>query len=197
MKIVSGRDGGVLLKLDLPMERAFQLAWSGDGKRLAAATTTGHVVIWDSIRGHEVFSADERRDELAWGYRDRAAISSGETRRHALRQFLHFAPDTLGFWEARGKAYAQLGEFNRAYDEFSKGVEPDATLAFSASLCRIMCLLEAGRLDHYREDVRRQIELFKDSPVPSNRTHVAWCCVLAPNDLIRFRPGRGDGEIRD
>jgi tetratricopeptide (TPR) repeat protein len=97
---------------------------------------------------------------------------------------LHYTPDTLDFWEARGRACAQLGEFDRAYAEFSKGVEPDEQYAFKAAHDRAYALLGAGHHDRYREACTQLVDQFRDSPVPSNQGRVAWLCALTPNSHV-------------
>jgi WD40 repeat protein/serine/threonine protein kinase len=184
VKLATSDGGNLLLTFSAGSEEINKLSWSNNGQRLAAATNDGGIRIWNAGPAFEITADGPRRGELAWAYLDRAARSTAETKRAAILEFLHLAPDTLGFWESRGTAYARLGEFDRAFDEFSKGVEPDLKHAFSASKTRPLCLLGAGRLERYREVCAQLVEVFRESPVPSNRGNIARVCALAPNHLI-------------
>jgi WD40 repeat protein len=181
VKLVTSSNGKVLLRLSLPAGRATELAWSRDGQRLAAATSGGQIHLWDSGRAHEISPDGPRRGELARAYLDRARRSSGAAAEGAYREFLRNAPDNLDFWEARGSAYAILGDFERAAEEFSKGVEPDIQYAFESARWRAYALLGAGKVERYREACARLVDAFRDNPVPSNGGSVAWLCSLTRN----------------
>jgi tetratricopeptide (TPR) repeat protein len=184
VKLVTSSDSKVLLRLSLPAGRATELEWSRDGQRLAAATSDGQIHIWDSGRAHEISPDGPRRGELASAYLDRARRSSGDADDEALREFLRYAPDTLDFWVARGSAYANLGDFERAAEEFSKGVEPDIQYAFESAHSRAYALLAAGKVERYRETCARLVDAFRDNPVPWNQGGVAWLCSLTRNEEV-------------
>ena len=186
VKVATSDEGKVLLNFSSPQGHSVQqLVWSDDGQRLAAATSESRIHIWDAGRAYEIVADDSRRSELAWAYHDRAENTSDvEMRQGAFRMFLARAPDTLGFWVFRGSAHARLGEFNKAFEEFSKCIKPDIQYAFGAAICRACALLGAGHLDQYREVCARLVDDFKDSSVPSNRGYVAWLCALAPNPHV-------------
>jgi len=186
VKVATSDEGKVLLNFSSPQGHSVQqLVWSNDGRRLAAATSDSRIHIWDAGRAYEIVADGPRRSELAWAYHDRAENSLDvEIRQGAIQKFLALAPDTLGFWEFRGTAYAQLREFNKAFEEFSKSIEPDIQYAFGAAICRACALLGAEHLDRYREVCARLVDEFKDSSVTSNRGYIAWLCALAPNPLV-------------
>ena len=77
-----------------------------------------------------------------------------------------------------------MGEFDRAFEESSKGVEPNVQYAFSAAHDRALALLGAGHHDRYREMCARLVDAFQESPGPSNRARVAWLCALTSNPLV-------------
>jgi WD40 repeat protein/serine/threonine protein kinase len=186
--LLASDDGYVLSTFSVLQEPVTQLTWSDNGQRLAGAARSGQIRVWDASRGYALAAVDgPRRGELAWAYYDRATRSSDKDFQAALRQFVSHAPDTLDFWEARGAALAQLGEFKQAFDEFSKGIEPDVQYAFEAARDRALTLLGAEEVDRYCEACAQLVEAFKNSPVPSNRGDVAWLCVLAPNRLVDSR----------
>jgi tetratricopeptide (TPR) repeat protein len=114
----------------------------------------------------------------------RAYDFSGEVGRAATREFIRLAPDNLGFWKHRGDAYAQLGDFERAASEFSKGVEPNVQHAFSSAWMHAYALLGTARLDEYRRACARLAEAFGDGPVAWSRGLIAWQCALAPDPLV-------------
>ena len=184
VKLVTSSDGKVLLRRSLPAGRATELAWSADGQRLAAATSDGQIQIWDSGRAHEISPDGSRRGELASAYLDRAGRSSGPTAEGAFREFLRYAPDTLDFWVARGSAYANLGDFERAAEEFSKGVEPDIQYAFESARSRAYALLAARKVERYRETCARLVDAFRNNLVPGNQGEVAWLCSLTRNEQV-------------
>ena len=181
LKVLAATGGAESLTFPFEKDNPKHLAWSPDGHRLAAATESGTIHVWDAGRGYEFSEDVSRRGELAVAYYQRALPSGGAVERPALQEFLRLAPDTLGFWEVRGHANANLSEYGRAAQEFAKAIGRDLQLSFRPAHHRAFALLGAGDLDAYRDVCASLVVEFRDSDVPSNRGHVAWLCALSPN----------------
>lgn len=184
VKIISGKEGKALLDFSAFDSKVVSLAWSKDGQRLAAASSAGDVHSWDASPAFEFTSGNTRRGELAWAYHDRSRRTSDEPHADCLKEFLHHAPDNLGFWRHRGYAYAELGDFERAHEEYSKAVGTELRLSFNAACSRAYTLLGNDRLDEYHQACEKIVGAFQNSPVPSNRGFVAWLTSLTPNPHV-------------
>ncbi len=190
--LITSSGGQPLLTYSLADKSGTTVAWSADGKRLAAVTKGGSAQVWDASRGFEFTADGRRRAELARAYYVQAGTHSGESMTLDLQMMLALAPDTLDFWNGRGWAFARLGAFNHAAEEFSKTISANPRYSFIVAIDQALCRLATGDLDRYRTVCASLVELVRDSPVPSNKGHVAWLCSLAPNapvnskDLIAF-----------
>ncbi|MCA9262726.1 MAG: protein kinase [Planctomycetales bacterium] len=202
VQLVSRKGQMSLLRFTLADKDGGQLAWSPDGKRLAAATHCGTIHLWDATRGYDFSAGATRSGELAWTYYDRALSLAGKARRLALMRSLAYAPDALAYWEFRGSMFAQLGEHNRAAEEFTKAIGKQLRYSVSAALDRAYCLYASHEFDQYDDACNAMVTEFSDNPVPSNRARVAELIVfLAPEhwthsqqvlELTNFRANQED-----
>jgi tetratricopeptide (TPR) repeat protein len=173
-----------LLTLDLPDGRVTQLAWSHDGQRLAAATNEGTIHTWDASRGYEYATGKDNSSRLAIDYLLLAKSQAGATRTLALRKFLETAPDERGFWVFRGNAFASLGRFEGAAQEYSKAIGANLQTSFEAGFKLAYALLGSCDMEAYREHCLKMFQAFGNSRVPSNRSYTARLCSLSPTSPI-------------
>ena len=145
MKIIERHSGGELLSLRMPQSDAALLAWSQDGRRLAAADGNGTIHIWDASRGYEFAAGGSRQGDLAWAYYQRADEAMGEERDSALRKAIELAPRTLDFRLLRGPACARLGQYDDAAKEFGAAVPNRPELGLRIALGEAYALLGARR----------------------------------------------------
>jgi WD40 repeat protein/serine/threonine protein kinase len=176
---------------------ATHVAWSPVGNRLAVATADGKVRAWDASRADDYSERGSRRGELARAYYKSRANESSVEKQARLREFLRLAPDSLDFWTLRGNVRAQLGEFDRATEEYAKAIAPGLHRSFHATLQYGYALLGAGKTDAYRSHCKNLLDTFAETPVAPIGHFVAWHCSLTPNHdlkpetLLALAPRRG------
>ncbi len=183
LKIVNRQEGRVLLQFMPFQTEVAAIAWSEDGENLAAATSQGAMATWNSAIAHQITNGG-RRGELAWAYYDRSRRAGAATFGDALREFVRFAPDDLGFWEYRGHAYAQLGQFDKAIDEFCKAVGPELRYSVQASHARALAYLASNRLDEFRTASAELVKTIEKNPVASEQALAVWLASLTSNPLV-------------
>jgi tetratricopeptide (TPR) repeat protein len=173
-----------LLTFNLPVGRVTQLAWSHDGQRLAAATNEGTIHTWDASRGYEYATGKDDSSGLAIDYLLLTGSQAGTTKTLALRKFLETAPDERGFWVFRGNAFASLGRFEEAAQEYSKAIGANLQTSIKAGHNLAYALLGSGDMEAYREHCLKMFQAFGNSRVPSSRLRTAWFCSLSPTSPI-------------
>ncbi|QEG34417.1 serine/threonine-protein kinase [Bythopirellula goksoeyrii] len=184
VKIADSEAGTVLLNFPPLSTRISSMAWSANGQELAAASARGEIQSWDARRGYELASGSTRRGELAWAYYGQSPKAASESRTDALQAFMKYAPDTLGYWRSRGEVCAELGNFKRAREEFSKAIGSDLKYSFSAARARAWAILGSGRWGDFHQTCAELVQEFQHSPIPSNQGYVSWLWAMTPNELI-------------
>ncbi len=187
VKVCATNSGEELLQFQLG-ESAKQASWSPNGKRLAVVTDRGEIHLWDATRAYEFSESGSRRGELAWTFYQASRQSADANKAARLQQVLKLAADTLGFWEVRGHAYAKLGDFESASQEFAKAIEPGLRTSFTVAEYYGYSLLGAGKPSAYRRHCEALLKAFSDTEVASTGGSVAWLCVLTEDDQLETEP---------
>jgi WD40 repeat protein/tetratricopeptide (TPR) repeat protein len=168
-----------------------RIAFSPDGKHLAANDHTHHIVVWDGEESGPDNQAARRRTaaEAAVAWHLRRAEEFTE-RRQAFAALFHIdrvlarEPDNDAALFARGRLRAVAGAWEQAQADFARlaGGPPgrhaphDPAVWFAQAQAR----LRLGDLAGYRELCGRMLERFDGSP---DLTYLHWlvrACVLAP-----------------
>ena len=200
VKVYGGIAGEDLLQFQLDGE-AHHASWSPNGKRLAAATGEGAIHVWDAARAFEFSAGGSRRGELALAYAHSLQRLGPLEKRACLQEVLRLAPDTLGYWEIRGNAQAELGDFEKASYEFSKAIEPGLDRSNRAAMDLGYALLGAEKTKAFREYCKSLLSEIADVESPATGGQLAWMCALEENDLLDTRTivrlGRADAIQND
>jgi tetratricopeptide (TPR) repeat protein len=184
LKLITASAGQPLLTFAMAERSGSHLAWSANGRRLAAISAEGAVQIWDATRGYEIAGGGKRRGELAWAYFDRAHATTGPETRLTLREALRHAPDTMDYWDLRGRIHGLLGNFDQAAEEFAKLASPDfrRNIRRAADLAR--CLMAAGNDVEYKRVCSSLVSAFGDDGIESSRQFVMDVCLASPNSSV-------------
>jgi serine/threonine protein kinase/WD40 repeat protein len=183
VKVCSAGGGEDLLRFQIGGS-AQHASWSPNGKRLAAATGDGEIHVWDATRAFEFSKEGSRRGELALAYYQSPARLDAAEEDARLRKVLELAPDALGYWELRGHASAELGDFEKASQEFSKAVSPGLERSYFAANHYGYSLLASENTEAFRGYCHSLLNAFSNVESPATAGSVAWLCSLRENNLL-------------
>jgi serine/threonine protein kinase/WD40 repeat protein len=150
VKILDANSGTDLLTFS-HVGKPHHVAWSPNGRCLAAATQLGQVQVWDATRAYAWEKNNDRRSELAKCYAVAIDSETASDREVRLKRALKLAPDTLDSWMLRGKILATLEDFAGAAAEYSKVVNLNRNRSVVADYNYCIALLGSGQYETLRE----------------------------------------------
>ncbi len=166
-----------------PFNCARSVAFRPDGRQLAVgAAGQTWVGLWDVEAPREVRVARAARAARDW-HEGAAAASEAGGRWFAaafhLSHLLAAQPEGAELYVRRGRAFAELGRWDRA------GADHTQAIALGATGARVwhaqaLLRLRDGDLVGYRMACKNALEGFGAAPSAADANRVAWTCALAP-----------------
>jgi WD40 repeat protein len=192
VRMWDARDGQEILILrgapPRPLDGGFnpQLAWSADGRLLAALNWNGTVSVWSG--SERPIAPGDRRTEargrsFAWHLIEGEAAVAGNRAEAAsfhLGLLLGREPPDSGLRRRRGRLALRLGQWKAARDDYAAwlaGGEPDSGEAW-LSCARLFLLL--GDRPAYRQLCDRMLDAFENDPRDVDVSFAGRTLGLAP-----------------
>jgi WD40 repeat protein/tetratricopeptide (TPR) repeat protein len=177
-----------------------RVAWSPDGRLLAATNWDHSVSVWDGADQASPAIRDEMRREAserlpAW-HLDNAELAWHKGRRAAAEHHLDAVrkrePLPPGWMLERGHMLARMGDWDRAATDYTQALAGDP--AYASAIWREHALLQAraGNVAACRHVAEIMLERFGRDADPSSRIYgvlasaVLPGAVKEPNDLVRM-----------
>jgi WD40 repeat protein/tRNA A-37 threonylcarbamoyl transferase component Bud32 len=163
------------------------LAFSPDGRRLASASSVLGITIWEAeapqsqpAGGHlEIL----KQRWLFWHLAE-VDVSLQQKSWFAaafhLSRLLEANPRSSLLLTKRGNAYAELGDWKRASDDFDQGRKATSGDPIVACLCSL-CSLQQGDRDSHRRICREMLGSWGQIQNPDVLFHILRCAVVVPD----------------
>jgi tetratricopeptide (TPR) repeat protein len=166
--------------------RVTGLAWSIDGKRLAAASGDGIIRIWDASIGYQFADSDERWLDLAWRLQDRAAIYSraGQFAEALddLSRAIELDPNSADHRIQRADVACRTGQWSQGIADYDVAIRLDPTSG-EAYFGRARAYSMQGEFDKVLADLDTSLRLSPDHPLVLN--NLSWLLATCPDHRFR------------
>ena len=157
----------------------FAGTFSSDGSRVAL-TSASHALLYDAA----IFF---RKQEAKWFYparaHYRAQLMQWESAIQDLNEAMNQGDPDPTLRQMRAEAYAEVGNLDRAIDDFQAALESDPTLESAREqLCDALLTRGGpGDRENYYKHLRMLIERARQHGTPENVNNAAWVASLLPD----------------